>query len=359
MNLQSLIKDFLEYLEIERNVSQLTIRNYAHYLERFLEFLSGAPPLSPRVKSVKTVKPGTDSQNEQVETIQQDQKELIAQEELAYANALKSVTTAKITAESIRQYRLYLARFVDEHGISLKRVTQNYHLIAVRSFLKYALKRDIPVVAPEKIDLPKAESRSIKFLEREQVDRLLNMPQISTKEGMRDKAILETLFSTGLRVSELVKLNRDQINFDRKEFGVIGKGRRARVVFLSDEAVVWLERYLKNRDDDAPALFIRYAGKKPDEGLRMNESLRLTARSVQRLVEKYCKKARLPIKITPHGLRHSFATDLLSGGADLRAIQEMLGHKNVATTQIYTHITNPQLKEIHHKFHHKKTEDNA
>jgi site-specific recombinase XerD len=237
--------------------------------------------------------------------------------------------------------------------MSLKRVTQNYHLIALRSFLKYCLKRDIAVVAPEKIDLPKAESHSIKFLERDQVDRLLNMPEISRNDGLRDKAILEVLFSTGLRVSELVGLNRDTINFERKEFGVIGKGRRARVVFLSDSAADWLKRYLTAREDDIPALFIRYSGKKPDDGSGASESLRLSSRSVQRLVEKYVKKARLPVKITPHGLRHSFATDLLSGGADLRAIQEMLGHKNVSTTQIYTHITNPQLKEIHSKFHHK------
>ncbi len=311
MSLESLIKDFLEYLEIERNVSQLTIRNYAHYLRRFLGFLEAYSP-SPAMKPVKS---------------------------------------SDITSESIRQYRLYLSRFVDAHDISLKRVTQNYHLIALRSFLKYLLKRDIAVVAPEKIDLPKAESHSIKFLEREQVDRLLNMPEISTPDGLRDKAILETLFSTGLRVSELVKLNRGQINFERKEFGVIGKGRRARVVFLSDSAVEWLTRYLKDRGDESQALFIRYSGKKPDEGQNVGESLRLTARSVQRLVEKYVKKGRLPIKITPHGLRHSFATDLLTNGADLRAIQEMLGHKNVSTTQIYTHITNPQLKEIHGKFH--------
>lgn len=314
MDLQNFIKDFLEYLEIERNVSQLTIRNYAHYLKRFLGFLE-TNSLSPAVKPVKT---------------------------------------SAITSESIRQYRLYLSRFVDAHDISLKRVTQNYHLIALRSFLKYLLKRDIAVVAPDKIDLPKAESRSIKFLEREQVDRLLNMPEISTTDGLRDKAILEILFSTGLRVSELVKLNRDQINFERKEFGVIGKGRRARVVFLSDSAVDWLTRYLKDRSDESQALFIRYSGKKPDEGQNVGESMRLTARSVQRLVEKYVKKGRLPIKITPHGLRHSFATDLLTNGADLRAIQEMLGYKNVSTTQIYTHITNPQLKEIHGKFHHKR-----
>ena len=295
MDLQMLVKDFLEYLEIERNVSQLTIRNYKHYLERFLAFLGS-----------------------------------------------KSPPPSEITMEKIREYRLFLSRYVDKNGLSLKRVTQNYHLIALRSFLKYLLKRDIAVIAPEKIDLPKAESRSIKFLEREQIDRLLNTP-----DNHRDKAILEVLFSTGLRVSELVNLNRDQINFDRKEFGVIGKGRRARVVFLSDSAAGWLKQYLDQRDDSDKALFIRYSGKK-------TETLRLTPRSVQRLVEKYVKKARLPVKITPHGLRHSFATDLLSGGADLRAIQEMLGHKNVSTTQIYTHITNPQLKEIHAKFHHKK-----
>lgn len=322
-DVSELIKDFLEYLEIEKNVSQLTIRNYAHYLARFLSYLTGAP-LSPGVKTVKT-------------------------QELA---SKKRVLASEITTESIRQYRLFLSRYVDEHGISLKRVTQNYHLIALRSFLKYLLKRDMPVVAPEKIDLPKAESRSIKFLERDQIDRLLNMPEISDKEGLRDKAILEVLFSTGLRVSELVGLNRDQINFDRKEFGVVGKGRRARIVFLSDSAVEWAKRYLASREDDSPALFIRYAGKKPEAGENPREAMRLTARSVQRLVEKYVKKARLPIKITPHGLRHSFATDLLSGGADLRAIQEMLGHKNVSTTQIYTHITNPQLKQIHARFHH-------
>lgn len=317
-DLDALRKDFLEYLEIERNVSQLTIRNYAHYLGRFLTFLAEySSPLS--VKPVKS-------------------RPLVSD----------------ITNDSIREYRLYLSRFVDEHGISLKRVTQNYHLIALRSFLKYLLKRDIAVVAPDKIDLPKAESRSIKFLEREQIDRLLNMPELSKKEGLRDKAILEVLFSTGLRVSELVKLNRDQINFERKEFGVIGKGRRARVVFLSDSAVEWTQRYIKNREDDSIALFVRYSGKKPEIDDKNGESFRLSARSVQRMVEKYVKKARLPIKITPHGLRHSFATDLLSGGADLRAIQEMLGHKNVSTTQIYTHITNPQLKEIHNKFHHKK-----
>lgn len=327
MDVEQLIKDFLEYLEIERNVSQLTIRNYRHYLARFVQFLAGIGALSPLPDSV-SAKGGS-------------------------ASGRNIVPVSDMTAESIRQYRLYLSRFVDDHGISLKRVTQNYHLIALRSFLKYLAKRDIPTISPDKIDLPKAESRSIKFLERADVERLLNMPDMNTKEGARDKAILEVLFSTGLRVSELVHLNRDQINLDRREFSVVGKGRRTRVVFLSERSADWLRRYLAAREDDLRPVFIRYSGKTPDEHDTTGESIRLTARSVQRSVEKYVKKARLMIKITPHGLRHTFATDLLGNGADLRAIQELLGHKNVSTTQIYTHITNPQLKEIHDKFHSK------
>ncbi len=317
MDLEQLIKDFLEYLEIERNVSQLTIRNYRHYLGRFVAFLSHYKAPSSPPPPVNTVK------------------------------------ISDVDAESIRQYRLYLSRFSDPKGMTLKRVTQNYHLIALRSFLKYMAKRDIPTISPDKIDLPKAESRSIKFLEHNDVERLLNMPEISTKEGMRDKAILEVLFSTGLRVSELVNLNRDMINLDRREFSVVGKGRRTRIVFLSERAAEWLRRYIATREDDLRPIFIRYSGKTPDEHDRTGESIRLTARSVQRGVEKYVKKAKLMIKITPHGLRHTFATDLLGNGADLRAIQELLGHKNVSTTQIYTHITNPQLKEIHDKFHSK------
>lgn len=296
MLLQQLIDDFLEYLEIEKNVSKLTIRNYRHYLHRFLVFLT---PYSPTPEA------------------------------------------SNITPEVIRQYRLFLSRFTDENNLTLKRVTQNYHLIALRSFLKFLTRKGQKVLAPETIELGKAESRSIKFLERDAIERLLNTP-----DNSRDKAILEVLFSTGLRVSELTKLNRGEINLERREFGVIGKGRRARVVFLSDSAALWLKKYIDERTDSDKALFIRYSGKKTD-------TLRLTPRSVQRLVEKYVKKARLPIKITPHGLRHSFATDLLTGGADLRAIQELLGHKNVSTTQIYTHITNPQLKEIHERFHRK------
>ncbi len=310
-NLVSLLTDFLEYLQIEKNASKLTIRNYQHYLNRFLTFLKNSPTLG----SVEQIKP------------------------------------ADITLEIVRKYRLYLANLVDKNGLTLKRITQNYHIIALRSFLRYLSKRDIQALAPEKIDLPKAESRSLKFLEREAVERLLNMPSLADEKGFRDKAILEVLFSTGLRVSELVKLDRDKIDFKRGEFGVIGKGGRARVVFLSPRAKDWLWRYLKRRTDNFKPLFIRYGGAKKTP--QTDESMRLTVRSVQRIVEKYVKKAKLPIKITPHGLRHSFATDLLKNGADIRSVQEMLGHKNIATTQIYTHITNPHLREIHRKFHRR------
>lgn len=302
------IEKFLEYLEIERNCSKLTIRNYRHYLYRFSKFSN---QLVPAISS-----------------------------------------SSQITLDCIRKYRLYLSRFSDLKGLTLKKITQNYHLIALRAFLRFLIRADQPTLNPEKIELGKAESRSLKFLDREAVDRLMNMPEISTPQGLRDKAILELLFSTGLRVSELSRLNRDSINLDRKEFGVIGKGGRPRVVFISEQAAKWIDRYLKDRSDQFKPLFIRYAGKKSEDNIS-GEGLRLTVRSVQRIVEKYVKKARLPIKITPHGLRHSFATDLLTNGADLRSIQEMLGHKNISTTQIYTHVTNPQLRQIHQRFHRR------
>lgn len=314
-NLNKLINDYFEYLEVEKNASKLTIRNYRHYLTRFLLFVGKQNNQSGEKSDLSAI----------------------------------SLKPKEISLDLVRNFRLNLSRFTDKKGLTLKRITQNYHIIALRSFLRYLIKRDIATLAPEKIDLPRVESRSLKFLSRVDVERLLNMPLFNNESGYRDKAILETLFSTGLRVSELVKLNRDSINLERGEFGVIGKGGKARIVFLSQRAIDWLGRYLRMRQDRFKPLFIRYGGSHKDN--QTDESVRLTARSVQRTVEKYVKKAKLSIKITPHGLRHSFATDLLRNGADIRSVQEMLGHKNIATTQIYTHITNPQLREIHKKYH--------
>jgi len=303
--LDSLITEFFEYLEIERGCSPLTIREYRHYLKRFHNWLSENSPVT---------KP------------------------------------EDINLEIVRRYRLYLAHLRNRNGVQLKHVTQSYHIIALRAFLRYLLvQRDIPTLSPDKIELPKQSSRSIAFLNPEQVERLLNSPQVSNIIGLRDKAILETLFSTGLRVSELVKLNRDQLDLERKEFGVKGKGNKLRVVFLSDTAAQWIERYLRSRQDHFKPLFIRYSG--AVDVHKSGEKMRLTARSIQKIVAKYTKKSGLPIEATPHTLRHSFATDLLISGADIRSVQEMLGHESIRTTQVYTHVTNRHLKEVHKAFH--------
>jgi len=307
MSLSSLIPEFLEYLEIEKGRSPLTIRQYEHYLKRFDDWLS---------------------QNS------------------------SAVEPDDIDLELVRKYRLYLAHLRNRNGAPLKRNTQTYYIIALRAFLRYLLvQRDIPTLSPDKLELPKQISRSVTFLNPGQLDRLLNSPKISNEAGLRDKAILETLFSTGLRVSELVGLNRDQINLDRKEFGVRGKGDKLRVVFLSDSAAEWLERYLRARRDRFKPLFIRYSG--AVDAKRDGERMRLTARSVEKIVGKYAKRCGLPVDATPHTLRHSFATDLLIGGADLRSVQEMLGHESIRTTQVYTHVTNRHLKEVHKAFHSK------
>lgn len=301
------INQFLEYCELDKNLSPTTLKMYRYYLETFNKWL---------VKNVG------------------------------------DITPEELTPEIIRNYRLYLSRYINPIKGPLKRTTQLYFLIAIRSMLKFFAQRGIKSMPADQVELGKSRDRTIKFLDEGELERLLNAPEISTKEGLRDKAILETLFSTGLRVSELVKLNRDQINIERREFGVIGKGGRARVVFLSKTAADWLSRYLKQREDDFRPLFIRYSGKViPDNN---GEKMRLTARSVERIVEKYAKKIRLPFRIGPHVLRHSFATDLLRHGADIRSVQEMLGHKNIGTTQIYTHVTNKQLKEVHEAFHGRK-----
>jgi len=304
--LDRLIEEFLEHLEIERHCSPLTIRNYRHYLGRFSNWFK---------KNNFKAKPSS------------------------------------INLEKVKKYRVYLARFTAPNSQSLSLSTQAYHVIALRAFLRWLVKNDYDTLAPEKIDIPKSKSRSVKFLSADQIERFLSQPLPSKKTGLRDKAILEILFSTGMRVSELVGLNRDQIDLKRREFGIVGKGGEARVVFLSERAVKWLKKYVNSREDSWKPLFIRFGGGK-DIG-KDGEKMRLTARSVQRIVDKYSKKAKLPVKVTPHVIRHSFATDLLIAGADLRAVQEMLGHKNIQTTQIYTHVTNRQLRSIHEAFHGK------
>ncbi len=299
-----LVNTYLEYLEIEKNASKLTIRNYKFYLSRFLDWLASNHP--------QTV--------------------------------LKT-----INIDLVRKYRIYLSDYADDNGMTLMRITQSYHIIALRSFLRFLIRNDYDTLSPEKIDLPKGESKSVKFLAKDHLRQLMNVVDTTEERGLRDRAILEMLFSTGLRVSELVRLNRDQVNFETREFGVIGKGGRARIVFMSDSAVFWLQKYLDSREDNFQPVFRRYA--KGINPINQGENMRLTTRSVQRIVGNYVRKAKLPVDATPHTMRHSFATDLLSNGADLRSVQEMLGHKNISTTQIYTHVTNPQLKEVHRKFH--------
>jgi len=299
-------EEFLEYLQVERGCSPLTIRNYRHYLTRFDNWLA--------------------SQN-----IRRNLKD--------------------INSDIVRSYRVYLTGLPAGKNETLSRRTQGYHVIALRSLLKWLIKNDYQVMAPDKIDLPKVEERQVKFLNGEQMDRLLNAPSLSTIQGKRDKAMLEVLFSTGLRVSELVNLNRDKIDFDRREFGIIGKGGRARVVFLSTRAAEWLNKYLAERNDHFKPLFIRHKGK-VDPALQ-DEKMRLTPRSVQRMVKKYVRKIKLSVDATVHSIRHAFATDLLMAGADIRSVQEMLGHKNISTTQIYTHVTNRQLRDVHSAFHGK------
>ncbi len=303
--LEPLIDDFLEHLEVEKGRSPLTISEYRHYLSRFMDWFKS---------DSKTTEPGD------------------------------------ITTELIRRYRLYLAHLRNPDGTLLKRITQTYYIIALRAFLRYlVVQRNVVTLSPDKIELPKQSQRQVTFLNSEQVERLLDSPRVSDEAGLRDKAILETLFSTGLRVSELVRLNRDQINLDRKEFGVRGKGDKLRVVFLSDTAADWLQRYVNIRKDNFKPLFIRYSG--TVDPTKDGEKMRLTARSVQEIVNKYAKRCGLPVEVTPHTLRHSFATDLLMGGADLRSVQEMLGHESIRTTQVYTHVTNKHLKEVHEAFH--------
>ncbi|MEX1052603.1 MAG: tyrosine-type recombinase/integrase, partial [Patescibacteria group bacterium] len=294
--------------DLDRNLSPKTVKMYSYYLNFFKDWL-----------------------------LELEKKE--------------NIEIEKVDENTVRDFRLYLSnKYKNPHKGSLKRQTQNYFLVALRSLFRYLIKQKLEVMAPEMIDLGKQKDRTIKFLLPEELDKLFAAVVTKDEKGIRDRTILEVLFSTGLRVSELVGLNRENVNLDSGEFGVVGKGGKARVVFLSKNAKEWLKKYLDKRSDTDRALFIRYSGPKPKEGLNV-EGKRLSVRSIERLIDKYRKKAGILFRIGPHVLRHSYATDLLTHGADIRSVQEMLGHKNISTTQIYTHVTNPRLREIHEKYH--------
>ena len=313
MNLSELKTQFLEYLEIERGRSQKTIENYSRYLNKFLEWSKAESP-------------------------------------------------SQITDESVRNFRIFLNRMEGKNGDKLKKISQNYYIIALRSFLKYLAKRDFKTLQAEKVEIGKSSEREVEFLENSEVERILEAAPGDSLKFRRDRAILEMLFSAGLRVSELVSINRDRVDFKTREISVRGKGDKFRVVFISDTAAQALEKYLKKRTDIDPALFVRdvkllekFKSVKNDSKKKENgDNLRLTARSIQRIVKYYAAKAGIVKNVHPHTLRHSFATDLLMNGADIRSVQAMLGHSSITTTQIYTHITNPHLKEVHRAFHARR-----
>ncbi|MFH1827341.1 MAG: tyrosine-type recombinase/integrase [bacterium] len=308
MGIKQAIDQFLEYCDLDRNLSPKTIKMYSYYINFFKSWL-----------------------------LKSEEKE--------------DFEIEKVDENTIRNFRLYLSnQYKNPHKGVLKRQTQNYFLVALRSFFRYLIRQKLPVLAPEMIDLGKQQDRTVKFLRPEVLENLFKVVDTKEEKGIRDRTILEVLFSTGLRVSELVGLNKEHLNLKSGEFGIIGKGGKARVVFLSKNAKDWLKKYLDIRIDTDRALFIRYSGPKNKEGLGV-EGQRLSARSIERLIDKYRKIAGITFRIGPHVLRHSYATDLLTHGADIRSVQEMLGHKNIATTQIYTHITNPRLREIHEKYH--------
>lgn len=309
MYVSDLINDFLEHVEIEKGRSKRTVDNYALYMARFLDLASEGLP---------------------------EGKELSAKD---------------ITPELLRKYRLRLNRFNDnQNKESLSALTQTYHLIALRGFLKYLARRGIKSLDPSLVDLPRATKKQVTFLHYDEIKRLLESIPTDTETGMRDRAIIELLFSGGLRVSELIGLNRDSINLERREFMVRGKGNKDRPIFIDKTTAEHVGDYLAARTDSLPALFLNNS--KNQQTLDTSgDYRRLSPRSVERIIEKYARLAGITKHVTPHTLRHSFATDLLMNGADLRSVQSMLGHANISTTQIYTHVTDPHLREIHERFH--------
>ncbi len=300
------IPDFLDYCEVEKGLANNTQKNYERYLNKFVFWLK------------KTNK--------------------------------ESIKPHELTGDHIWKYRLFLSRGTNANGKSLKKLTQNYYLIALRALLGYFSSKDILSLPSDKINLPKdaRKEKVIKFLSLEQIKKLLDAPNTATVSGLRDKVIIESLFSTGLRIAELAALNREQFNNTENkedlELSVIGKGDYPRTVYFSKRALSWLKKYLATRNDKDKSLFVNYKSRK-------DADKRLTSRSMERIVKKYTVLTGLPTFTTPHTLRHSMATDLLSQGVDLRTIQEFLGHRSITSTQIYTHVTNKRLREVHRKFH--------
>jgi site-specific recombinase XerD len=300
MYMSELLLDYIEHLEVEGGRSAHTAENYNLYLERFIEF--------------------TDD-----------------------------IMVEKITSEIIRKYRLWLNRYKNGNNDELATITQSYHLIALRGFLTYLSKRDIVSLSPEKIELPKVSRRQVTFLHYDEVERLLSEINTNTETGLRDRAIIELLFSSGLRVSELVNLDREHVNTVRREFMVRGKGQKDRPVFISESASTHVNNYLQHRTDDFPPLFINYS--RNNQATTSGNYRRLSPRSIQRIINQYTRLAGITKHVSPHTMRHSFATDLLMNGADIRSVQVMLGHSSISTTQVYTHVTDEHLREVHEKFH--------
>lgn len=309
MDISELVADFLESLEIEKGRSTKTIENYGLYLSRFINLIT------EDFEGQEMIKP------------------------------------SDITPEVLRRFRLKLNRFSDNQNKErLSALTQSYHLIALRGFFKYLAKRGIKSLDPSLIDLPRAAKKQVTFLHFDEIERLLAEIPLDTESGLRDRAIIELLFSGGLRVSELCSLNRDSINLERREFMVRGKGKKDRPIFIDKSTAECIEEYLNMRTDTLPALFLNNSANQQIPSTS-GDFRRLTPRSIERIVQKYTRLAGITKHVTPHTMRHSFATDLLMNGADIRSVQSLLGHANISTTQIYTHITDPHLKEVHEKFH--------
>lgn len=300
MYVSELLLDYIEHLEVENGRSAKTAENYKLYLERFVHFCN-------------------------------------------------DTTVDKITSETVRKYRLWLNRYKNCNGETLATITQNYHLIALRGFLSYLSKREITSLSPEKIELPKVSRKQVTFLHYDEVLRLLDVIQVDGETGLRDRVIVDLLFSSGLRVSELIRLNRDHVNTRRREFTVRGKGQKDRPVFIGEATARYVEDYLAARLDNLPPLFLSYS--RNSSTTTSGDYRRLTARSIQRIISRYARLAGITKHVTPHTMRHSFATDLLMNGADIRSVQSMLGHSNISTTQIYTHVTDEHLREAYEKFH--------